>query len=117
MKRFNILVPKEDGGVEVYAMKQWLRQHSEHVPSRLDAGSSTSHQLRDGLRRNGWTVRETPTETQLISPVNWLGSTKCWDRLILWRKILMKDQPGPRAERSFNSSINSGIFLHRICKC
>ncbi len=68
MKRFNVFVPKEDGGVEVYPMKQWLRHHPEHIPSRLDATNSTSHQLRDGLRRNGWTLRETPTETQLVMP-------------------------------------------------
>jgi endonuclease len=68
VKRFNILVPKDDGGIETYAMKEWLRRHSDHVPSGLDASGSTSHQLRDGLRRTGWTVRETPTETQLIMP-------------------------------------------------
>ena len=68
MKRFNIVVPKEDGGVELYAMKEWLRQHPQHVPSGLDATSSTSHQLRNGLRRVGWSVQETPSEVRLILP-------------------------------------------------
>ncbi len=68
MKRFNIVVAKEDGGVELYAMKEWLRQHSQHVPSGLDATSSTSHQLRNGLRRMGWSVQETPSEVRLILP-------------------------------------------------
>ena len=33
---------------------------------RLDATSSTSHQLRDGLRRRGWSVEEASTEVRLI---------------------------------------------------
>lgn len=66
MKRFNIVVPKEDGGVELYAMKEWLRQHPQHVPPGLDATSSTLHQLRNGLRRVGWLVQETPSEVRLI---------------------------------------------------
>ena len=35
MKRFNVLIPKEDGGVEVYPMKEWLRQHPEPFPPGL----------------------------------------------------------------------------------
>jgi hypothetical protein len=68
MKRFNIIVPKEDGGIEIYAMKEWLRQHPQHLPSGLDATSSTSHQLRNGLRRLGWSVQETGSEVRLIPP-------------------------------------------------
>jgi hypothetical protein len=68
MKRFNIVVPKEDGGVELYAMKEWLRQHPQHVPSGLDATSSTSHQLKNGLRRMGWSVQETLDEVRLLLP-------------------------------------------------
>src|SRR2546428_399901 len=68
MKRFNIVVAKEDGGVELYAMKEWLRQHAQHVPSGLDATSSTSHQLRNGLRRMGWSIQETPSEVRLVLP-------------------------------------------------
>jgi hypothetical protein len=71
MKRFNIVVPKEDGGVEVYAMKEWLRQNPQYVPGGLDATSSTSHQLRNGLRRQGWSIQETASEVRLIPP----GST------------------------------------------
>jgi hypothetical protein len=68
VKRFNIVVPKEDGGVELHSMKEWLRRHPDHVPSGLDATASTSHQLRNGLRRVGWLVQETPTEVRLIRP-------------------------------------------------
>ncbi len=68
MKHFNVVVPKEDGGVELYSMKEWLRQHPTHIPSGLDATLSTSHQLRNGLRKQGWTVQETPTDVRIIPP-------------------------------------------------
>lgn len=68
MKRFNIVVPKENGGVEIYPMKEWLRQHPQHLPTGFDATSSTSHQLRAGLRRQGWSVQETHNEVRLFLP-------------------------------------------------
>lgn len=68
MKRFNVVLSREDGGVEIYPMKEWLRQHPEHLPPGLDATSSTSHQLRNGLRKLGWLVQETPNEVRLIMP-------------------------------------------------
>jgi hypothetical protein len=68
MRRFLIVIPKADGGVEVHAMKEWLRQHPDRVPAGLDATHSTSHELRNGLRKIGWTVTETPTEVRLMAP-------------------------------------------------
>jgi hypothetical protein len=68
MKRFNIVVLKEDGGVELYPMKQWLRDHPDRVPTGLDATASTSHELRRGLRKLGWKVQETGSEVRLILP-------------------------------------------------
>ena len=68
MKRFNVVISRDDGGVEMYRMKEWLRQHPEHIPSGLDATSSTSHQLRNGLKKVGWSVQETPTEVRLLMP-------------------------------------------------
>ena len=69
MKRFNVVISKPDGGVELYPMKEWLRLHSEQVPPwKLHATSSTSHQLRDGLRKRGWSVDETATEVRLLPP-------------------------------------------------
>jgi len=71
LKRFYIVMPKDDGGMEVYAMKEWLRQNPQYVPTGLNATLNTSHQLRNGLRRQGWSVQETTSEVRLIPP----GST------------------------------------------
>jgi hypothetical protein len=68
MKRFNVVVPNDDGGIQIYPLKEWLRQHPQHIPPGLDATTSTSHELRHGLRRMGWSVHETPSEVRFISP-------------------------------------------------
>ncbi len=68
MQRFNVVLPREDGGVEVHPMKEWLRQHPDDIPAGLDPTSSTSHQLRNGLRKLGWSVQETATEVRLMKP-------------------------------------------------
>jgi endonuclease len=68
MQRFNVVIPKEDGGIELYPMKEWLRQHPDHIPSGLDATASTSHQLRSGLKKMGWSVEFLDDEVRLIMP-------------------------------------------------
>lgn len=68
MKRFNVVISKADGGVEIYPMKEWLRQHPTENPSGLDPTTSTSHQLRNALRKLGWTVQEGDSEVRLIRP-------------------------------------------------
>ena len=65
-QRHSVVIPLQDGGVEVHPLKQWLRQHPGVVP--LDPSSSTSHQLRSALRRLGWTMQESPTEVRLLQP-------------------------------------------------
>lgn len=68
MARFNVVLAREDGGLEVHPMKEWLRLHPEHIPAGLHPTNSTSHQLRDGLRRKGWTVQSAPDEVRLLPP-------------------------------------------------
>ena len=68
MKRFNVVISKQDGGVELYPMKEWLRQHPDHIPAGLDGMTSTSHELRNGLKKMGWSVQLTDTEVRLIMP-------------------------------------------------
>ncbi|MFA7239102.1 MAG: endonuclease NucS domain-containing protein [Sulfuricellaceae bacterium] len=68
MKRFRVVIPMENGGVEVHPMKEWLRQHPDDVPIGLDPTSATSHRLRDGLLKLGWSAPETATEVHLMKP-------------------------------------------------
>ncbi|MGH8758779.1 MAG: endonuclease NucS domain-containing protein [Burkholderiales bacterium] len=68
MARFNVVIPRSDGGLELHPMKEWLRQHQDQVPPGLDPTNSTSHQLRDGLRRKGWSVQTTADEVRLTPP-------------------------------------------------
>jgi Endonuclease NucS C-terminal domain len=56
------------GGVEIHPLKEWLRENPDRVPRGLDPTESTSHQLRAGLRRMGWSMEETPTEVRLLAP-------------------------------------------------
>ena len=65
-RRFNIVLSRPDGGVEVHPMKEWLRQNPEHIPAGLDATHSTSYQIRDGLKKLGWVVEELTGETRLL---------------------------------------------------
>ncbi len=67
-KNHVVLLPRPDGSVEMHAMKQWLRQNPEHIPSGCDATLSTSQQLGAGLRKLGWTMQETDREFRMIPP-------------------------------------------------
>jgi hypothetical protein len=51
VQRHSVVIPREDGGVEVYPLKEWLRQHPEEIPAGLNPNSSNSHQLRSCLSR------------------------------------------------------------------
>ena len=68
VQRHNVVIPRGDGGVEIFPLKEWLRQHPDEIPTGLDPTLSTSHQLRSALRRLGWTMEESPTEVRLIKP-------------------------------------------------
>ncbi|WEX91791.1 hypothetical protein PZN02_006116 (plasmid) [Sinorhizobium garamanticum] len=81
VQRHMVVIPKEDGGIEVYPLKNWLRQNREYLPAGLDATSNTSHQLRAALRQSGWTMQETPDEVRLILP----GHSA---HLVAWHLIL-----------------------------
>lgn len=69
-KRFHIILPNADGGVAVYPMKEWLRSHPQEVPAGLHPTHSTSHELRNALRKAGWSIEETETQVRLMPPGN-----------------------------------------------
>lgn len=58
VRRFYVVLPSGD----VHPMKQWLRQHPEHIPENMHPNHYTSHQIREGLRRAGWQVQERADE-------------------------------------------------------
>ncbi|CAH0343152.1 endonuclease NucS domain-containing protein [Rhizobium sp. CECT 9324] len=68
VQRHMVVIPKDDGGMEIYPLKSWLRQNPEYLPAGLDGTNNTSHQLRAALRQSGWTMQETPGEVRLIFP-------------------------------------------------
>jgi hypothetical protein len=70
IQRHVVVIPRNDGGIEIHPMKDWLRLHPDQMPPHLDSNptKSTSWRLRNGLRKMGWTMEETPTEVRLLSP-------------------------------------------------
>jgi endonuclease len=68
VQRHVVVVPLGNGGVEVHPLKQWLSMHPDQVPAGLHPRSSTSHQLRSGLCKNGWVREDTLTEVRLFPP-------------------------------------------------
>lgn len=68
MKRYNVVFQRNDGGVEIHSMKEWLRQHPDAMPIGLNPTQSTSQQLRNGLKKLGWSVQETNSEFRLFPP-------------------------------------------------
>jgi len=68
MKRFNVVIPAGDTGIKLYPMKQWLRDHLDRVPDGLDPKTSTSHELRGGLKKMGWSIQTTDSEVRLFPP-------------------------------------------------
>lgn len=67
-KRFLIVTKGLNGAIEFHPMKNWLRQHTDQIPQGLDPDENNSHQLRDGLKKQGWSVNETDDEVRLIRP-------------------------------------------------
>lgn len=68
IRRHKVVLKNPDGGVEVYPMKPWLRQHPEELPAGMNPDTSTSHELRRALRRKGWALEIRPDEVRLIKP-------------------------------------------------
>lgn len=68
MKRFVVVIPHEEGTVEVHPMKDWLRHNPKFVPPGMHPSNSTSHQLSNGLKKLGWAVQETNAEVRHVMP-------------------------------------------------
>ena len=67
VQRHVVVIVRQDGGVEVHALKEWLRQHPNILPG-VDPNSTISHQLRAALLRQNWAKEETPSEFRMFPP-------------------------------------------------
>ncbi|MFL9824351.1 endonuclease NucS domain-containing protein [Rhodoplanes sp. SY1] len=70
IKRHFVVLPRQDGGIDTYPMKDWLRLHPERMPPNLKSNptDSTSHKIRSELRKLGWIMEETPSEVRMTPP-------------------------------------------------
>ena len=67
-KRFLVAAKSPTGAIELHPMKDWLRKHPDALPQGFHPDENTSHQLRNALRRHGWTVNITDSEARMIPP-------------------------------------------------
>lgn len=109
MARFNVVLSRGDGGLEVHPMKQWLRQHPEHIPEGLHPTNSTSHQLRDGLRRKGWTVFTSHDEVRLVAPGG--PATEETVAAVLGADGVSDDEAEDTAEAAFHLEVQLRDFI------
>jgi len=91
--KHHVIVVQTPRGPEFHALKRWLREHPDETPPGLSAEHSTSHQLRGGLRKRGWLMRETEDQVQLFRPEN--QSETNVDAV---SAIIGSDDPGDSAE-------------------
>jgi hypothetical protein len=68
IKHHYVIVRKPNGGLERYPLKQWLREHPEHLPAGMSPDTNNSHELRRALRREGWTLEIRRDEVRLLKP-------------------------------------------------
>lgn len=69
MRKAHLAVLKDQRGqAQFFPMKEWLQQNPAEVPEGLDASSSTSHELRRGLCKRGWQIRELSDKVLVIRP-------------------------------------------------
>lgn len=64
----SVVMQKPDGGVELYPMKQWLRDHPEYLPAGMHPDSNTSHALRAALKKQGWRLEIRSDQVLVIKP-------------------------------------------------
>ena len=81
MRRSHMVILLEDGEIEKYPLKQWLRENPEFNPPGLRPDDNTSHRLRKGLQRQAWKLEFTPKEVLLIRP-DANGNTAYADKLV-----------------------------------
>lgn len=69
-QRHNVVLQKPDGGLEIYPMKQWLRDNSKYLPEEMVPEEKTSHELRRILKNMGWGLKIGDDQVLLIKPTD-----------------------------------------------
>jgi hypothetical protein len=69
-QRHNVVLQKPDGGLEIYPMKQWLRDNPEYLPEEMVPEEKTSHELRRILKNMGWGLKIGDDQVLLIKPTD-----------------------------------------------
>ncbi|MBI5724174.1 MAG: DUF91 domain-containing protein [Planctomycetes bacterium] len=67
-KPHNVVLQKPDGGLEIHAMKKWLRDNPDCLPEGMDPDENTSHELRQALFNIGWGLKIRDDQVLLIKP-------------------------------------------------
>jgi hypothetical protein len=62
-----VIIKGPDGSPTTYPLKKWLRENPDNLPSEMHPNDNTSHELRRGLKRMGWSLQFTSNEVLLIS--------------------------------------------------
>ena len=60
-----VVIQRANREDEKHPMKPWLRENPEHNPEGMHPDTHTSQQLRNGLKRNGWEVKDEETDTEV----------------------------------------------------
>ena len=60
-----VVIRRDNHEDEKHSMKPWLRENPEHNPEGMHPDTHTSQQLRNGLKRNGWEVKDEETDTEV----------------------------------------------------
>jgi Predicted nuclease of the RecB family len=68
VKHHSVVLEKPDGGVELYPMKQWLRDNPQYLPEGMHPDTDSSHTLRAALRNQGWTLEVRSDQVLVIKP-------------------------------------------------
>ncbi|GJG96843.1 endonuclease NucS domain-containing protein [Cupriavidus pauculus] len=67
-KRYLIVEPAPDGGIQLHEMKKWCRSNPAQTPPGMTPDGDNSQKLRRGFERMGWSIFESDTEVRIGRP-------------------------------------------------
>jgi RecB family endonuclease NucS len=116
MRRSHMVILLEDDKIEKYPLKQWLRKNPKFNPPGLHPDDNTSHQLRKGLKSQGWKLEFTPNEVLLIRP-DTNGNTAYADELVEFQDEEEAEELGIDEDESFEVTFGLEKDLQAALRC